>query len=212
MKAIKKFFFIITHFRLVREVISFLEYGYFVETGWLRSYHNSPQDAEGNPLAWVTLPFIHFIDTRLDKNMTVFEFGSGNSTHYFGKRVKNVFSVEHDKEWFDKVNGSMLSNCKLYYKDLEKGYEKTANEMDGPFDIILVDGRMRVACIKNAYTSLNEQGVLVLDNSEREEYKEGIDFLLAKGFKKIDFWGIAPGLVNFGCTTVFYRKENCLMI
>jgi hypothetical protein len=212
MKALKKLIFTLTHFRLVREMISFLEYGYFVETGWIESYQKSAQKPNGDPLPWVTFPFVHFIEERLNNSMIVFEFGSGSSTAFYAHKVKKVYSVEHDKAWYDTVNNSLASNCTLFYKELGKGYEKTVNELNILFDIIVVDGRDRVKCIKNSFDHLKEQGVLVLDNSEREEYKEGIEFLLNKGFKKIDFYGIAPGLVNFACTTIFYRKENCLKI
>ena len=38
---------------------------------------------------------------------------------------------------------------------------------DPPSDIILIDGRKRVACIKSAVDYLSGKGVLILDNSER---------------------------------------------
>jgi precorrin-6B methylase 2 len=144
--------------------------------------------------------------------MTVFEYGSGSSTQYFSGKVKQVYSVEHDKDWFKKVNDSLAKNCKVFYRELNNGYENAIKEVNINFDFVLVDGRNRVACIKEAVNYLDEKGVLILDNSEREEYKEGIDYMLKKGFKKIDFFGIAPGLISFGCTTVFYRSDNCLNI
>lgn len=198
--------------RRVREVISFLEYGYFVETGWIRSYRSFPQDESGNPLPWITLPFIHFINDRLNKEMSVFEYGSGSSTHYFAGKVKEVFSVEHNPDWYKKVKDSLESNCTLYHKDLDKSYENSISQPNIKFDLILVDGRKRVECIKTGINYLSESGVLILDNSERTKYKTGIDFMINNGFKKIDFYGIPPGLVSFGCTTVFYRSGNCLNI
>jgi len=212
MKIHKKAGLILKNPHIVRELISFIEYGYFVETGWIKSYQSTPQDASGNPLPWVTLPFIHFINDRLTKEMTVFEYGSGSSTRYFGGKVKQVYSVEHDKDWFKKVNDSLDNNCTIFYRELENGYVNAIKEVNINFDFVMVDGRNRVACIKEAVKYLDEKGVLILDNSEREEYREGIDFMLKKGFKKIDFFGFAPGLITFGSTTVFYRSGNCLNI
>jgi hypothetical protein len=54
--------------------------------------------------------------------------------------------------------------------------------------------------------------VLILDDSERSEYKEGIEFVLQKGFRKIAFWGIAPGYLYRKSTTLFYKDNNCLSV
>jgi hypothetical protein len=51
-----------------------------------------------------------------------------------------------------------------------------------------------------------------LDDSERDAYDEAVSFLLSNNFKKIDFWGISPGLFYKKSTTIFYKKKNCLDI
>lgn len=43
---------------------------------------------------------------------------------------------------------------------------------DAFFDMVIVDGRARVACVLNAMDKLKPGGVLVLDNSDREEYRK----------------------------------------
>jgi hypothetical protein len=53
------------------------------------------------------------------------------------------------------------------------------------------------------------RGVLVLDDSEREEYRPGLEALQRAGFKSIAFWGISPGEFYNKSTTVFYRPDNC---
>lgn len=91
-------------------------------------------------------------------------------------------------------------------------YSKFSSNLNKKFDVIIVDGRDRVNCVKNAIKNLKESGVIVLDDSERESYKEGIDFILSHGFKKIDFCGISPGLFYKKNTTIFYKTVNCLEI
>ena len=55
-----------------------------------------------------------------------------------------------------------------------------------------------------------ERGVLILDNSDRENYKEGIEFVLNNGFRQLPLRGLAP-IVNCICeTSIFYRDKNCL--
>jgi len=53
----------------------------------------------------------------------------------------------------------------------------------------IVDGRDRVNCLKSALASLASNGVVVLDDSERDRYNPTVDFMLENGFKKISFGG-----------------------
>jgi hypothetical protein len=64
----------------------------------------------------------------------------------------------------------------------------------------------------NSVDSLTANGVMILDDSERADYIKGIEFLQTRGFKRLDFWGIAPGIFFNKCTSVFYKAENCLSI
>ena len=84
--------------------------------------------------------------------------------------------------------------------------------MGQKFDIIIVDGRDRVNCCYQSLAALNENGVLVLDDSEREKYSDAIVFLKGKGFKELSFSGISPGLFYRKSTSVFYKANNCLGI
>lgn len=75
-----------------------------------------------NPLIdekpWITFAAFDFLKQILTKEMRVFEYGSGGSTVYYAKRVKEVISVEHDQLWNDKVTNYIklkkYSNVKSY--------------------------------------------------------------------------------------------------
>lgn len=201
--------------KLLKQLCSIGNSGYLKEIGWIESFKNKlPMDKEQNPLPWVTYSFIDFISNRLTKDMVIFEYGSGNSTLWYAKKVKQVISVEHNKDWFNNIENKMPNNVKLYYQELIYGgqYSTFSVNLDKKFDIIIVDGRDRVNCIKNAINSIKFNGIIVLDDSERKEYQSGIDFLLNNNFKKIDFWGISPGLFYKKNTTIFYKNKNCLGI
>jgi hypothetical protein len=60
----------------------------------------SPLQA-GTP--WMTFEAIDFLNKNIHKEMVVFEYGSGGSSIYFSKHAKQVYSVEHDREWFPLV-------------------------------------------------------------------------------------------------------------
>jgi predicted O-methyltransferase YrrM len=42
------------------------------------------------------------------------------------------------------------------------------------FDLIVIDGRAREACLEKAVKHLKENGVIVFDNVERKRYREAI--------------------------------------
>jgi len=187
------------------------------ESGWFKSFHQKKSiDKSGSPLPWWTYSFIYFIENLIPEKSRVFEYGSGFSTLWLAKRVKSLYSVEHDTKWYQEFNKVHIipSNVHLQILDLNNGYVESIKHIHGhlQFDIIVVDGRRRVDCLKNTPGSLSEAGVVILDNSERTFYQEGIDFMLGQGFKKLDFWGMAPITSHRTCTSLFYRNGNCLGI
>lgn len=196
-------------------LINLKDYGYLKEVGWINSVvKQKPVDLNSEPIPWVSYPFIHFIEHRLKTDFTLFEFGSGASTLFFAKRVSKILSAEHDKEWFAKVQTDLPKNAQLVYETLVYNgrYCRKAAETGQKFDMIVVDGRDRVNCCIYSVAALNDQGVLVLDDSERKQYQPAHEFLNNEGFKQIDFWGMAPGSNLYKCTTIFYRTSNCLHI
>lgn len=66
---------------------------------------------------WTTQASIKTFENILTKDMVGFEYGSGNSTVFFAKHLKNLTSVEHNKEWFDivKINLQRLSLSNVDY-------------------------------------------------------------------------------------------------
>ena len=183
------------------------------ENGWFRSYHSKRSvDAAGNPLPWYTYPFIHFITPRIKPNFEAFEYGSGNSTKWYAARIKQISAVEHDKEWVEIVRPDLPTNAEVLYRDLGKEYIEAIAEKNKKYHIVIVDGRKRVKCAIFASDYLTPDGVLILDNSEREFYNEAKEYMKNKGFKRIDFYGMAPIVSHETCTSVFYRLGNCLEI
>lgn len=196
-----------------KELLRFRDQGYLFDIGWTNSMlTGNVVDRFNKPLPWVTYPFIEFITPRLNKSMHMFEYGSGNSTLFYSDKVASVVSVEHNMSWFEKVKGELPINAKLFYCELAAGgeYSKFAFSQNEKFDIVVVDGRDRVNCCINGVKALNDQGVLVLDDSEREKYTLGVKFFKDSGFKSVEFWGTAPVINYLKCTTIFYREGNCL--
>lgn len=199
----------------LKTLLSFNDKGYLDEIGWFNAFDNkSPVDIEGNPIPWVTYSFIDFIKERIKKHHSVFEFGSGNSTFFYAKYAGLVVSVEHDKAWYDMIVSKKPENAEMIFCELVRDgdYCRMPVKLEEKFDILIVDGRDRVNCCKQAVNAVSDKGVIVLDDSEREFYYEGIAFLKAKGYKELSFSGISPGLFYRKSTSVFYRPDNCLDI
>ena len=180
---------------------------------------------------WLTYAAIDWLNTYLQPDMKVFEYGSGGSTMYFAQRVECLVSVEHNKNWFDRVNRILqsngISNTKLLLVEPEKKADRTMNNNkyssftfpkyrehnferyvktinDYPnsfFNLVVVDGRARVACIAESLSKIQNGGYLVLDNSERVHYKEAFD--LMSEYPKKDFFGFGPLLNTFWNTTIW---------
>jgi hypothetical protein len=188
---------------------------YISETGWITSMENGQCiNAKKEPIPWMTYPAISFLQRRVTKYMSVFEYGSGNSTLWWAARVSNIVACEHDKKWFEKMKGKIPSNVELLYFDLIPGgdYSKAITKYVNQFDVIVIDGRDRVNCVKNSLNSLKPQGVVIWDNADREKYSEGYDFLIANSYKRIDFEGTGPIERFSWWTSVFYKENNCFGI
>jgi hypothetical protein len=194
-------------------LLSLKHSGYLQEWGWFNAFNQKSSIGKDNePLPWVTYPFISFIQPRLKKDFLLFEYGSGNSTLFYSRYVKKITAAEHSSEWYERISAKAPANAEIIYNSVSENYSRTINKTDEKYDIIIVDAIERVECIFESVAHLTSGGVIILDDSDREEYFPGKDYLVTKDFKYIDFWGISPGYLNNKCTTVFYRTFNCLGI
>jgi hypothetical protein len=199
----------------LKALLSFGHKGYLHSIGWFRAFdEQQAMDEEGHPLPWVTYSFIDFIKSRLNKSISIFEYGSGSSTLFYARRVGKVVSVEHDQKWFNKIVGTKPDNATMIYTELftDGEYSKKASLLNEKFDMIIVDGRDRVNCCKYSLAALSDKGVLVLDDSERPAYADARRLLKEAGFRELSFTGISPGLFYLKATSVFYKPDNCLSI
>ena len=215
MSKLKALATLITKPKRLFSLLSHGHKGYLDSIGWFNAFDKQQAvDGNGNPIPWVTYSFIDFIKPRLTKDLSIFEYGSGNSTLFYAKNTRRVVSVEHDEAWFRKIVNQKANNAEMIFCELDKGglYSQKANSLEEKFDIIIVDGRDRVNCCKHSINALTEAGVIVLDDSERQNYSEARVFLKEKGFKELSFSGISPGLFYEKATSVFYKANNCLAI
>jgi predicted O-methyltransferase YrrM len=176
---------------------------------------------------WIPYIASSFLDNILDSSMTVFEYGSGGSTLYFSQKVKKVISVEHDKEWYDKVKPLLKNNVVYHLIEYQSDVigDNKANPdhyTSSPFmanfkdyvsiiddynnlDIIFIDGRSRASCLKHAAKRIKSNGWIILDNVERDYYLENTQHYF-KGWETALFFGCGPH-ITWPWQTLFMKKK-----
>jgi len=92
----------------------------------------------------------------------------------------------------------------------EHQYSREVLKYQNEFDIIVIDGRDRINCARNALAALKPDGVILWDNSDRDEYRLGYELLERNGFRRLDFAGMGPLNAYQWTTSIFYRGQNCL--
>jgi hypothetical protein len=130
-------------------------------------------------LPWMTMPETQAIETLLNPDWHVLEYGSGASTAWFAARVKRVTSIEHNWRWANALD-QLPTNVDLRFVPPEWPLKRKfgpaepgqfATYVDAADDIspnfVLVDGRDRVSCA-NRWAP---RAIVVLHDSKRRRYR-----------------------------------------
>ena len=144
---------------------------------------------------------LDFLLDSIKPSDLVLEWGSGGSTLAIAERCKLLVSIEHDKDWVDKVVTSLkdrTTNVLHFYvprnKEEAPGHDGTEDEyhdyikfpvtLSEKFNIIFIDGRCRVGCAKEAVKLLKPNGSIFIhdyrnpnETYRRKEYEVVEDFL-----------------------------------
>lgn len=132
-----------------------------------------------------------FFFNEINKNSKVLEYGSGISTTEIANKCKTILSVEHQENWYNKMKNEIPNNCELIFKSpdlpyIEGGHCGTYEEFksyieapinNGPFDVILIDGRARVSCASICHKISHENTIVFIHDYHREEYQEALNYL-----------------------------------
>jgi hypothetical protein len=139
-----------------------------------------------------------FINER-NGDVRAFEWGSGASTIWLARRVARVDSVEHHRGFGEMIQARLADEFRnadlqivepvpsanprvgshkeghgdLDFADYVAHIDSVADG-DGSFDLIVVDGRAREACLAAALPHLADGGIVVFDNTMRRRYRAAI--------------------------------------
>jgi hypothetical protein len=183
--------------------------------GWVESVRSQkPCRKDGSPIPWMNYHVIGFLEDRLTDDLSLFEYGSGNSTMFYASKVGYVKSIEMDEGWFTYVRDSMPANVDLVLFNSADGAEycEISGQQDRKFDVVVVDAAERTECLMHADKAVTDRGVVLLDDATFEVHKPGMEYLARQGFRRLDFEGLKPASIRAYRTSIFYRDGNCLGI
>lgn len=164
----------------------------------------APQDASGQPLPWFTYPAIAYLEQLDLSDLSVFEFGSGAGTGYFGRRARQVVSVEKDADWHARVLAKAPPTVKVLLRPERAGYLEALREAETSFDVIVIDGAWRRDCGRAALERLSPTGWIILDNADW--FPHTAADLRQADLLQVDFTGLGP--VNYYTwTTSFFMRR-----
>ena len=180
-------------------------------SGWLQSLASGrPVNEKMEPVAWFTYPAIDFLEGISKKEWNVFEWGSGNSTKWWAKRVRSVTAIEDDEKWYQEVSKSLPINAHISFKHGGEYVECINEYPDESFDVIVVDGSQRNATARACTKKVKHDGIIIFDNSDMQSHDEGQIFLDESGFSRLDFWGLVPSYLYKNCTSVYFKTLETL--
>lgn len=177
-----------------------------LDFGWKRAFmEKRPVDANGAAIPWYTYPAIEFLRSLDLHDKRVFEFGCGNSSIFWAGLVRELVAVESDPEWAGIVRNFGLRNLTLIEEPDRDRYTTSLERAGGEFDIVVIDGRFRQACVAPACRVVKRDGMIIFDNADW--YPDACAELRAQGWFQIDFSGFGP--VNPYCwtTAAFVRSS-----
>ena len=145
-------------------------------------------------------------------NLTYFEFGSGGSTNVASYYKLNVYSVESNKLWHNKLKESNISATYLTIdlktegwgfpgkntsvEDWKKYFQAYQSKYNA--DIIFIDGRFRVICGLDIFQKIRNDTLVLMHDYNRKIY-----YILEKYYIKIGMWG---------SLSAFFKNSNITSI
>jgi len=164
---------------------------------------NAPVDATGSPLPWYTYPMIEYLESFDLSALRIFEYGCGNSTLWWMKRVTEVVSVEDDPQWYNRITQQLAPNAHVYLKQNPTEYINAIEDF-GMFDLIVVDGASRYECCRAAIKHLNPGGGIIMDNADC--LPKSTELLRSTGLFEIAMNGFTVMLSRASRTSLFISQ------
>jgi predicted O-methyltransferase YrrM len=113
----------------------------------------------------------------------VFEWGGGGSTLFFLNKGCRVTTVESSDDWVEQLEarvrelgGDARSRWELRHVPVIDNDDPAISDyvdqvtINGPWDLVMVDGWSRFRCLQEGLHHVKKGGVLVLDNANQKQF------------------------------------------
>ena len=184
---------------------------------WLTERSLSPMSLR---TPWWPYAAVTWVAQHLPPRARVFEYGGGGSTLWLQDQGAIVAVAEHNEAWYQQLSSALLPSTKVMLRGVEPigqivsaaepgffdGYVAAiSEELTESLDLVIVDGRARVECVRRAMPKVKFGGLLLLDDTDRERYQPAIAMLA--GWERHVFQGLKPGEL-FPTQTSVWRRLN----
>jgi len=172
---------------------------------------------------WWTFDAVREVEDflRIRRDARVFEWGAGASTLWLSKRAGDVVSITHEGTAYDKIMdrldtyapvtlrhvpaqdaGRVGSKRRGFARQRFDRYVRAIHDVEGEFDLIIIDGRAREACLAEAKARLAPGGLILFDDFKRRRYRSAV---AESGLKVHRFDGLAVRLALPASTALLSR-------
>jgi predicted O-methyltransferase YrrM len=110
---------------------------------------------------WYTKGFIEKLTEWDISDWKVFEYGAGDSTKWWAKKTRQVYSVDSNEQWAEKSGATYISSKKEFINHPLNFID------DEKFDCIIIDGDpadWRDDCTEVALKCIKDGGIIIIDN------------------------------------------------
>lgn len=133
-------------------------------------------ERNGLVMPWLNNDCLDYIRTFDISRWDVFEWGTGYGTLWWSTFVKSIVTVDHSPEWYNLIKQQVKGNnvtfkLRKLIKCKSSVYTNAINDNLNKYDCIIIDGRNRNLCGRTVIDRLKQNGIIILDNSERQKYR-----------------------------------------
>ena len=177
-----------------------------VATGWVGSLvQGTPVDGAGRPIPSFTHSATEFVETHLRSAWRVHVWGDPSVAPWWAGRVTAI-RVVTETQGPELTYGPNVTIARI---PVGRDYSGSVG-IDGPFDVAVLGGEDLDGCAKATLGHVRDTGLVIVENSDRQACAVAIEIFAALGWRRIDFWGLLPGYLFRGCTTVLFKDERYL--
>jgi hypothetical protein len=175
--------------------------------------HKISVDGNGRPIPWYTYPAIEYLSNLDFSQKRVFEWGSGNSSLWWGIRCHEIVAIESDREWYSKMNSAMsaTSGTKFHDYRLCEDMLSYVNHRDiVNSNIVIIDGTFRTCCAAFFLSQMSEANnfeILIFDNADWQPDVIRILNDKLRDWVQVDFHGFGP-INDFTTTTTIFVNSK----